>query len=120
MSIEYPEGSGKFINAVEMERQLSQKLTPEEVERDRVVVKRALLDELKSTIERKGNEQGGREIVEDKIRRKIGQLKANPRYTDYPTPKLCCLLFNDPINGYANNDFDFPGLELQEFIEKEL
>lgn len=96
------------------------KLTEEEIERDKAVVEENLLSDLMSTIERKSNEQGGRKIVENKIRRKIDQLKANPRYIDYPTPKLCCLLFNDPINGNVNNDFDFPGLELQEFIEKEL
>jgi hypothetical protein len=105
--------------SIELPQQLT-KLTQEEIERDRVVVESALFKELMSTIERKSVEQGGRAIVENKIRRKIDQLKANPRYIDYPTPKLCCLLFNDPINGNVNNDFDFPGLELQEFIEKEL
>ena len=43
------------------------KLTQEEIERDKMVVEDALLEGLMSTIQRKSDEQGSREVVKDKI-----------------------------------------------------
>jgi hypothetical protein len=97
------------------------KLAPEVIEKDSVTMEYELLWTLCEIIEKRIGKLNERQAVEDKIKERIDLLKEKYNNLSIPTPRLCFLLLGMPIpEDFKNNDFDFPGLELQEYILNKL
>ena len=89
------------------------------VEDSEAVLESMVWPELEAIINKKKKELGA-EVVDRLIMVQVAKIKSNPRYVDFPEPRIITMIFNQPVNGSSGNEFDYADHEVQTFIENEL